>query len=222
MQALREILASSTLCPMISRISGTLESLEGLEAIIQPASSGLSYQVLLPAYLAERLRPQVGRPITLQTLEYLEGQGQGSSYIPRLLGFASTHERRFFDLLTSVDGFGNRKALRALAQEPASIARAIAGSDAAWLSQLPEIGKKTAEKVILELKGKVQPFLTPDEIRGLNTAAAPITGPAEEAIAALITLGETRPEAERKVRAAILKAPGLATTDQILAAAYGG
>jgi Holliday junction DNA helicase RuvA len=207
---------------MISRIVGTLESIEGLEAIISPAGSGLSYQVLIPVYLAERLRPQIGRSVTLFTLEYLEGQGQGSSYIPRLVGFASAQERRFFDLLTSVDGFGNRKALRALAQEPASIARAIAGADAAWLSQLPEIGKKTAEKVILELKSKVQPFLTADEIRGLDAAAAvTVTGPAEEAIAALIALGETRPDAERRVRTAILKNAGLSTADQILAAAYG-
>jgi len=207
---------------MISRIAGTLESLEGLEATVQPGSGGLWYQVLLPAYLAERMRPQVGRAVTLYTLQYLEGQGQGSSYIPRLIGFASAQERRFFDLLTSVDGLGNRKALRALAQEPASIARAIAGADAAWLSQLPEIGKKTAEKVILELKTKVQPFLTAEEIRGLDAAASvTVTAPAEEAIAALIALGETRPEAERKVRAAILKNRGLATADQILAAAYG-
>ncbi len=207
---------------MISRIWGTLELVEGLEAIVSPGG-GLSYQVLIPVYLGERLRPQIGRPITLQTIEYLEGQGQGSSYIPRLIGFQTIQERRFFDLLTSVDGFGNRKALRALAQEPASIARAIAGADAAWLSQLPEIGKKTAEKVILELKTKVQPFLTAEDIRGLDAAASvQVTGPAEEAIAALITLGETRPDAERKVRTAILKNSGLKTTDQILAATYGG
>jgi holliday junction DNA helicase RuvA len=208
---------------MISRIAGTLEAIEGLEATVQPGGGGICYQVLLPAYLAERLRPQVGRSVTLHTIQYLEGQGQGSSYIPRLIGFATPHERRFFDLLTSVDGFGNRKALRALAQEPASIARAIAGADAAWLSQLPEIGKKTAEKVILELKGKVQPFLTPDEIRGLDeAAAAPVTSASELAISALVALGETRPDAERKVRAAILRDRSLKTTDQIVAAAYGG
>jgi Holliday junction resolvasome RuvABC DNA-binding subunit len=89
---------------MITRISGTLEALEGIEAVIRPEGSGLSHQVLLPAYLAERLGGQVGRPINLFTLEYLEGQGQGSSYIPRLIGFSSAQERRFFDLLTSVDG----------------------------------------------------------------------------------------------------------------------
>jgi holliday junction DNA helicase RuvA len=206
---------------MILRITGTLESVEGLEAAIQPPG-GLLYQVLIPAFLADRLRAQVGRSVTLHTLEYFEGQGQGSSFIPRLVGFATPQERRFFDLLTSVDGFGNRKALRALAQEPAAIARAIVGADAAWLAQLPEIGKKTAEKVILELKEKIQPFLTAEEIRGLDAMAVPVSAPAEEAIAALVALGETRPDAERKVRAAVLKHRDLKSVDQILSATFSG
>jgi Holliday junction DNA helicase RuvA len=206
---------------MISRIAGRLEGVEGLEATIQ-AAEGLWYQVLVPAYLSERLRAQVGREVTLHTIQYLEGQGQGVSYIPRLIGFATPQERRFFDLLTSVDGFGNRKALRALAQEPAGIARAIAAAMPAWLSQLPEIGKKTAEKVILELKGKVQPFLTAEEIRGLDAAAAvPRTDASEEAIAALVALGETRPDAERR---SARRCSRIRVEDgrPDLAAAYGG
>jgi Holliday junction DNA helicase RuvA len=205
---------------MITRITGTLESVDGLEAIIRPEAGGLTYQVLVPVYLAERLRPQIGRPVTLHTIHYLESQGQGSAYLPRLIGFVSPQDRRFFDLLTSVDGFGNRKALRALAQEPALIARAILSADAPWLSQLPEIGKKTAEKVILELKSKVGAFLTADEVRGLDSAAAP-TDAASEAIAALVALGETRADADRKVRQALARNKSLTTSDQIVAAAYG-
>ncbi|MEX2218953.1 MAG: Holliday junction branch migration protein RuvA [Phycisphaerales bacterium] len=209
---------------MITRLAGMLESVEGLEATIR-LEGGLWRQVLLPAYLAETLRQEAGKPITLHTLEYLESQGQGSTYIPRLIGFASPQERRFFELLTGVDGFGNRKALRALAHQPALIARAIAGSDAAWLTQLPEIGKKTAEKVILELKGRIAPFLTAAEVQGLDAAAAPppeeVRGPAAEAIAALVALGETRTDAERRVRLAIARGRALATADQLVAAALG-
>lgn len=208
---------------MITRLAGTLESVEGIEATVR-LEGGLWRQVLVPAYLAERLREQTGRPVTLHTLEYLESQGQGSSYIPRLIGFASAQERRFFDLLTGVDGFGNKKALRALAHEPASIARAIAGGDAAWLTQLPEIGKKTAEKVILELKGKVQPFLSAEEIRGMESAARgedEPAGPASEAIAALVALGETRTDADRKVRQAMLRDRTIRSADQLVAAALG-
>jgi Holliday junction DNA helicase RuvA len=208
---------------MITRLAGMLESVEGLEATVR-MEGGVWRQVLVPAYLGEALRPQIGKPVTLHTIEYLESQGQGSSYIPRLIGFGSVQERRFFDLLTGVDGFGNRKALRALAHEPAHIARAIAGADAAWLTRLPEIGKKTAEKVILELKGKVEPFLTADEIRGLEDASRggpEPEGPAAEAIAALVALGETRGDAERRVRQALGRDRGLATADQLVAAALG-
>jgi Holliday junction DNA helicase RuvA len=210
---------------MITRISGVLESLEGLEAVVR-VEGGLWYQVLVPAYEVERLRARIGGGITLHTVHYLESQGQGASYVPRLVGFASAQDRRFFELLVAnVEGFGPRKALRALAQDPAQIARAILGADAAWLSKLPEIGKKTAEKVILELKGKVAPFLTADEVRGLEAATVgdlPASTPMEEAMAALMALGETRGDAERKVKVAVMRNRELKTTDAILAAAVGG
>jgi Holliday junction DNA helicase RuvA len=170
----------------------------------------------------------VGKPVTLHTFHYLEGQLGGSNLVPRLIGFATTGERRFFDLLTSVDGLGNRKALKALAHEPAEIARAIAGADTGWLVKLPEIGKKTAEKVILELKGKVSGYLSDSTLSALDAASRGV-GPAAssdppavaDAIEALITLGETRPDAERKIRAAALRKPAAKTPDELVAAAYG-
>jgi Holliday junction DNA helicase RuvA len=211
---------------MISRISGILESIEGLEATIVPPASPLAYAVLVPTFLAQSLRDRLGQSITLSTLHYLEGQLGGSSLIPRLIGFASARERRFFELLTSVDGLGNRKALKALTQDPGAIAQAVARGDVAWLTQLPEIGKKTAEKVILELKGKVQPFLTAEEVAGMDRAS---TGTAsngepivEDAISALVALGETRADAERKVRLAISRHDRLTSTEQVLAAVYSG
>jgi holliday junction DNA helicase RuvA len=212
------------LSPMISRLEGTLEAVEGMEATVRPAGLGVWYQVLLPAFEIERLRGRLGQTITFHTIEYLEGQGVGSSYIPRLIGFTSEQDRRFFDLLTSVDGFGNKKALRAMAEQPAAISRAILEADAAWLTKLPEVGKKSAEKVILELKSKVGSFLSADEVKGLDigAGAAPISGPVEEAIAAIVTLGEARGDAERMVRKALTRNKGLKTADQIVAAAYGG
>src|SRR5204862_5411047 len=123
-----------------TRSWGVLESVEGLEATVRAeggGGGGLVYAVLVPQYLAERLRGQIGRTVMLHTIHYLESQGQGSAYVPRLIGFLSPQDRRFFDLITTVDGFGNKKALRAMAQEPAQIARAILSADAPWLSQLP-------------------------------------------------------------------------------------
>jgi holliday junction DNA helicase RuvA len=209
---------------MISRLEGTLEAVEGMEATIRPAGLGVWYQVLIPAFEIERLRGRVGKTITLHTIEYLEGQGVGSSFIPRLIGFTTVQDRQFFTLLTSVDGFGNKKALRAMAELPAEISRAILSADAAWLTKLPEVGKKSAEKVILELKGKVAAFLTADEVRDLDAAAGsvPVSAPVEEAIAAIVHLGEGRTEAEQMVRRALTRNKALTTADQIVAAAYGG
>jgi holliday junction DNA helicase RuvA len=217
---------------MITRISGILESVDGLDATLTVGDLG--YQILIPAFEAQRLAMLIGTRITFHTIQYLESHGQGSSYIPRLIGFASPQDRRFFELMTSLDGFGNRKALRAMAQEPALIARAILAADAPWLTKLPEIGKKTAEKVILELKGKVDSFLTADEIRGLDAAIRPpMPAPglppgleaAEQALAALMALGETRADAERMIRTACDRDPTLnsprTTAEQLIAAAYG-
>ena len=79
--------------------------------------------------------------------------------------------------------------------------------------------------MILELKGKVTPFLTAEEIQGLDAAVegrGVVTDAAEEAVSALVALGETRLDAERMVRAALTRHRGLTSPDQIVAAAYGG
>ncbi len=216
---------------MITRLVGTLESVDEGGAVVR-AEGGVAYQVLLPAFWLARLRetPEaLGRSITLHTVHYLEGQGQGSSFVPRLLGFPSVEARRFFELLTTVDGMGNRKALRTLAEEPGVIAAAIAERNIAWLTKLPEVGKKTAEKIVLELHTKVGPWL----VEALTNAsggrggggvsmveARPANPVAREATAALIALGEQAGEAERLVARAIAKDAGLKSVEAVLAAVY--
>jgi len=190
-------------------------------------ADGMTYEVLLPAYMHEGIARAVGSMVSLITLQYLEGQGQGTSFIPRLIGFASESDRRFFDVFTTVKGIGNRKALRAMAVEPARIAALIMGKDAKGLTELPEIGKRLAETVIAELTGKVDVFLTAAEVSSLNqqAEAKPVskTTASEEAVAALIALGETPQNAERKVAIVLGKAAGKTlSTDDIVAAVYGG
>jgi Holliday junction DNA helicase RuvA len=199
--------------------------IDGATACVSPEVGGLTYEVMLPAYLAERLTPQIGSSLKLVTLQYLESQNQGSSYVPRLIGFTTTQERDFFELFTTVKGIGNRKALRAMAVEPGVIARAIAAKDARALYELPEIGKRLAETVIAELTGKVDGYLAASEIELLDrgaVGAAPLPDAAGEAIAALMGLGETRPEAERLVRRAVerLGSGAKASVDQVLHAVY--
>jgi Holliday junction DNA helicase RuvA len=221
---------------MISSVTGTLVSLADGVATVRPAGAmgdAVSLELLVPAYLAERLITRVGEPLTLAVYFYLEGQGQGTSFEPRLLGFATTDERRFFDLFTTVKGIGNRKALRAMARPPAEIAGAIVRGDAKALTQLPEIGKKLAETMILELKDKVAAFASADSLNGPATAApsrkpasiveSNLTGPAGDAVEALVRLGEQRPEAERRVLRAVEKHNGSPlTVERLIAAVFAG
>jgi Holliday junction DNA helicase RuvA len=162
---------------MLARISGTLESLTGTTALIAPDSQpDLAYELLIPAYLADRLSAGegggTGRGVTFHTLQYLESQNQGSSFIPRLLGFASPREREFFELLTSVKGLGNKRAMRAMAVEPHTIARAITDRNARFLQTLPEIGPKLAELIVHELKSKAEKFaLSTSELHTLDASS---------------------------------------------------
>lgn len=209
---------------MVRKITGRLESMDGLAALVTPAVGGISYEVLVPAFLSERLSQEVGKTVELVTLQYLEGQGQGASFIPRLIGFRTAHERRFFELLITVKGMGNKKALRALAVEPGEFARAIAERDTKSLQSMPEIGKRMAETVIAELTGKVDAFVVYESGRGIETkpgAPAARSGASAEAIEMLVALGESRSDAERMVERATGKDPALGTSASIVAAALG-
>lgn len=186
---------------MITRISGTIEQVEG-NAVALSTTESVWYQILVPAYLAERLAARAGEKVTFATIQYLESQNQGSSFTPRLIGFADAVERRFFELFTTVKGIGNRKALRALAIEPRLVARAIAQRDTAALKKLPEIGARLAETIVAELHGKVDAYLAPGETieaRPPGKGAPLPSGPVHEAISALIALGEDRARAEHRV-----------------------
>lgn len=225
---------------MITRITGTLEAIDGTSAVVAPSGSAgaggahdpgaFAYEVLLPAYLAESMRPRVGHAVTLVTLQYFEGQGQGSSFIPRLIGFVSARDRAFFELFTTVKGIGNRKALRALAVEPSRIARAIVGRDAKALVALPEVGKRLADTIIAELSGKVEAYLSVGESASLDRAmevkAGVLPAHGEEAVEALVALGESRPEAERLVTRALGRVtPGgraIKSADEVLGLVYAG
>ncbi len=150
---------------MITQISGTLVAIVDGAAHVQ--AGDLVYEVLVPAADSMALAASLGKVVRFHTLHYLEGQGQGSSFWPRLVGFQTTDDRDFFELFTTVKGIGNRKALRALQMPFGRIAEAIAARDHALLQTLPEIGKRTAETICVELKGKIDRFV-PGVGRGLG------------------------------------------------------
>ena len=177
---------------MLERIRGELRSVGERGAIV--AVDAFDYEVLVPSGDAARLRLSVGEPVELVLLHYLEGQANGAVFRPRLIGFTSDRDRRFFELLTSVKGIGYRKALRALAMPIAAIARAVAEKDVDTLRSLPEIGKRTAETIVLDLSEKVDDLLEAGEEPAApeDTGGDAAADAGRDAINVLTQLGESR------------------------------
>lgn len=219
---------------MLARLTGVLEQIEGNTALVGvpgPSGSGglapgsMAYEVLLPAFVADAWRTRTGEVVTLHTVQHLEGQAQGANLTPRLIGFASVEERRFFELFTTVKGVGAKRALRALAVPVGEMARAIHEKDAKALKALPEIGPRLAETIIAELHGKVDRFVTSSSSspgRGGPAGAGLGAGESEaarRATAALVRLGENESQAQGLVRRALELEPELKNADELLAAA---
>ncbi len=230
---------------MLTRIAGQLERVEPVSNAGAPGGSGcascvvgldigLAYEVLLPSYTAAGMLERAGERVTLHTVEVLEQGASGGNITPRLLGFVSEDDRRFFDLLTKVKGLGAKRVLRLMAAPTAQIALAIEREDAKFLKSLPEVGPKLAETISRELKGKATPFVDARtrevEVKGSgggsakqssNGAMSGLTPEAEQAALALVRLGQSESDAQRMVRLALERDETLAGADEILAAAFG-
>ena len=204
---------------MISRIEGELVGVQDGRAELR--CGHLTYTLLIPAADEDAMAERVGDRIEIHVLHYLEGQGQGTSFVPRLIGFASTEARAFFELLTTVKGLGARKVLRALRLPYTSIAEAIACRDVDLLRSLPEIGARTAATIVAELHGKVDRFLgpAPGSADGAETSRGG-SGVLRDAVAALTQLGEPKLHARQLVERALAGDPSLDSADALVAAAY--
>lgn len=218
---------------MLARITGLLERLENNVAVIAPTQAPtdgvaglhcpMAFEVLVPAFIAESLAARLGEVVTLHTLQHLEPVGQGSAFVPRLIGFSSLEERRFFELFTTVKGVGTRKALKAMSAPIGEIAAAVSERDTRALQRLPEIGKRLAETMVAELHGKVEAFLglgVPPARGGASPEEGAAGEAEQQAVAALVRLGQSRSEAEVLVRRVRVANPGRRTPDEILAAAF--
>jgi Holliday junction DNA helicase RuvA len=223
---------------MLAEVKGTLLSVQGHTLTLRPdgpLGEALCLEVMVPSYLAQRLSTRVGEGLCLRTSMIFQGESQGSSFTPVLLGFGDAEELAFFDLFTTVKGIGVRKALRALAEPPGTVAGAIVRGDAKGLCALPEIGKRLAETIIAELKGKADKFASTGGLSPVATIARQpvlpqarpdaLAGPAGDAVEALIRLGEQRAEAERKVARALDRHAGsdrLASPEGIVGLVFAG
>lgn len=219
---------------MLTRLSAQLESIsdDTIPIATLHTNPDFAIEILIPTYLAHALESKINDRITLHTRVYLEAQGQGTSFLPRVIGFGSPVERAFFEVFTSVKGVGTKKALRALVEPPSTIAAWIVSKDAKALTKLPEIGKRSAETMIAELSGKIDKFAGDAIIAGFNAARSnsasstieqsAFPAAAAEAIAALMALGEQRSTAEQKVQIAMTKVDPGADVDVLVQTVFAG
>ena len=200
---------------MICRLTGRVVNVGEQAALVEVG--GLCYEALVPASSLPELERLVGEEITLFTIQYFEGNPTGTSMVPRMIGFLRETDREFFNTFTKVKGISIRKALRAMAVPPHHLAAAIQHGDVATLTALPEIGKKTAQQIIHDLRGKLGRFLTetaaPTPIREMTDAQ-------KVALEILVQWGDKRPDAQRWITAAVENDPNLAAPEDIVRAAY--
>lgn len=183
---------------MISFVHGTLCDLE--EGSIVVEAGGVGYGIYVPATVLQQL-PSIGEEVKIYTYFSVREDGQS------LYGFLNKEDREMFRQLLSVNGIGPKGALGILSVlRPDDLRMAIITGDAKSISRAPGIGAKTAQRVILDLKDKIDAGAVlrhAGEEGPLSESGGPFPaggGPAEEAVEALASLGYSRLEAGRAVR----------------------
>ena len=175
---------------MIAQISGKLAQKQPGEVVIDVG--GVGYQVFIPLNVFYRL-PDIGAPMSLQIHTHVREDAL------QLFGFHDLAEKQVFLLLTGVSGIGPKLALNILSGIAAEdLARALRNGDQVRLVAIPGVGRKLAERMIVELKEKFA-TLTPTTI---DSTAKPEASSQkmQDAVSALINLGYKKPEIEKIVR----------------------
>lgn len=171
---------------MIGRISGILAHKAPGEITVDVG--GVGYQIFIPLSVFYRL-PEPGEKVSLQIHTHLREDAL------QLFGFLEPEEKQVFLLLNSVAGIGPKLAVTILSGIPADdLARALKEGDQARLISIPGVGKKLAERMVVELRDKAvaMPAQTVGAANGSQTM--------RDAVSALVNLGYRRADAEKSVR----------------------
>lgn len=200
---------------VITSIQGTLSATAPLRVIVE--LNGFGYEVNVPVTTAEKLPPP-GSAVKLHTLVIYREDAQ------TLYGFATPAERDFFRLMIeNVTGVGPKMALTIMSRLSLPLLEgAIRAGDIGTLARCPGIGKKTAERLVVELKAKVGG--SGDETTAAGEAPAtenPAGSPHRDAVAALIALGYKAADADQAVRRAVLNLGPRTTTEALIKKALG-
>lgn len=187
---------------MISRVRGTLLSRD-TDKVEVLATSGIVYEIHVPLTVFQRL-PAEGSELELRTAYVVRDE------TPSLYGFLSARERTLFYRLMTVGKVGPRLAMALMSTYRASrLARGIAEEDSKLLSRVSGVGKKTAERIVLELSDKVGDLAVADDSPGPGATKV------SEAIAALVALGYSFTDADSAVRE-VLGKDGSEGTEEIV------
>lgn len=177
---------------MIAFLKGYIE--EKKEGLVLLDVQGVGYRVEISSITQEQLE-SAGSEVKLLIYHHITDSDQ------RLFGFFSSDEKALFEKLITVKGVGPKLGLTILSGLPADqLIGAITGSDAAALSRVNGIGKKTAERIIVELKDKLAEYAASAGVSPTGSKEAGITG---EAISALESLGFKKKESEQAVMRAL-------------------
>ncbi|NGM17535.1 Holliday junction branch migration protein RuvA [Xiamenia xianingshaonis] len=178
---------------MIAFLSGTLAAKTLTSAYIDVG--GVGYEVAMSQSALSKL-PQPGDEV--RVLTYLQVSESGAA----LYGFLAEDEKALFEKLIAVSGIGPKVALAALSTfSPRALADAVAAQDTALISKIPGVGKKTASRIVLELKGSL-------DADGLNLFSSGEDAPSvlesrlQGALEALLSMGFTSAEAELALKGA--------------------
>jgi Holliday junction DNA helicase RuvA len=193
---------------MIAHLHGTLTSKTVEQVVIDV--HGVGYGVTIPLSTYYTL-PQLQEPVRLLTTLHVRED------VMRLYGFATQDERVLFELLTSVSSIGPRLALNMLSSIPApELQQTIAQSDVTRLQTIPGIGRKTAERVVLELKEKVDRVTLAVAVLDPGVTTEGVDHLVGDVVSALLNLGYKRLEAEKAVKAVWTAANGNLTLERLL------
>lgn len=185
---------------MIAHLRGTV--LEKHPNLVVVEASGVGYEVHIPVSTFTRL-PDIGAEAKLRIHMHVREDAM------LLYGFFTPEEKLLFEKLITVSGIGPKVALTALSGiAPADLVTAIRSGDIAQLTRIPGVGKKTAERMVVELRDKLD-----IAIAGAATPVSLDKGPLLseldlDLISALVNLGSQRPAAEAAVRKARATVPG--------------
>ncbi len=205
---------------MISEISGEVlyDRIKRNSLLLR--AGALCYEVLVPSGIAAKLRhlPEGERqnPVTLYTIYYIDGGLGGSHLTPKLIGFLDPLDREFFEAFTDVPGLGFMKALKCLVQPRSEIAQAIERGDTLFLKALPQIGPKTAERIVTELRGKMAKFALVPSNEALSIEKEPVSELKVEAIQVLEQLEYSHGEAQRMVAEIFAMHKNIRTIEEFL------